>query len=535
MDEMKPFLQAIAQDPEDDAPRLAFSDWLEERGESDRAEFIRLQIELANMDPTDEGYAEKTAKMHRCDVLTKRGKHRFFDYLPTKKLRIGFRRGFIDAINTNFAKKIDTSGFDLVPLQALRAPENLLENFKCFPKLKWLEVFNGYGPSSSPTPTKLLETLGPQGWFKNLVTLSFPSLNTACLEAGVIPQFDLPRLRNFFITTDAFYSLGAPQDIDYDDDAVFSGTRAWDGLPDYLPKNALPNPKCPLERFVWHSDDDCDYFNDEDWYWRGPTMESLVEHLKDRDLKQIEVVTDYDDHEKGAEGVIAAPWEQNPLEVSSTLERVTVDVDNLSLLEGSTQKLKALRIYGYDFPEKDLATLLHQPVCSELESLYVGARGGYWGDEPEPGLSIHLPKLKSLHLAGAPLGYFANCQFPNLISLPGGYSLRTIMERKWPKLQCLSIYVGQEDVADLKAFAQSDCCPNLTTLTFEMGYGMQETTDISFLAKCPHLPHLSLIRIPHYSKEQAYVVRKGKLIPVRSDLMLDDLTPRTSDRIPVAF
>lgn len=40
------FLQSIADRPDDDAPRLVFADWLDERGESGRAEFIRIQCEL---------------------------------------------------------------------------------------------------------------------------------------------------------------------------------------------------------------------------------------------------------------------------------------------------------------------------------------------------------------------------------------------------------------------------------------------------------------------------------------------------------
>ena len=47
-------LQAILDEPEDDAPRLIYADWLEDNGEADRAEFIRLQIELAR-DSSDEG------------------------------------------------------------------------------------------------------------------------------------------------------------------------------------------------------------------------------------------------------------------------------------------------------------------------------------------------------------------------------------------------------------------------------------------------------------------------------------------------
>src|SRR5947207_2720423 len=39
----EPFLAAIAARSDDDLPRLIFADWLDERGDADRAEFIRLQ------------------------------------------------------------------------------------------------------------------------------------------------------------------------------------------------------------------------------------------------------------------------------------------------------------------------------------------------------------------------------------------------------------------------------------------------------------------------------------------------------------
>lgn len=41
------FLQAIADDFDNDTPRLVFADFLEENGEPERAEFIRVQCELA--------------------------------------------------------------------------------------------------------------------------------------------------------------------------------------------------------------------------------------------------------------------------------------------------------------------------------------------------------------------------------------------------------------------------------------------------------------------------------------------------------
>jgi uncharacterized protein (TIGR02996 family) len=43
------FLEAILAQPDDDAPRLVYADWLEEQGDSARAEFIRVQVERARL------------------------------------------------------------------------------------------------------------------------------------------------------------------------------------------------------------------------------------------------------------------------------------------------------------------------------------------------------------------------------------------------------------------------------------------------------------------------------------------------------
>jgi uncharacterized protein (TIGR02996 family) len=46
-------LAAILAHPAEDTPRLAYADWLQEQGDDERAEFIRVQIELARTDPFD--------------------------------------------------------------------------------------------------------------------------------------------------------------------------------------------------------------------------------------------------------------------------------------------------------------------------------------------------------------------------------------------------------------------------------------------------------------------------------------------------
>lgn len=43
-------LAAIRESPQDDAPRLIYADWLDENGQAERAEFLRVQCELAAME-----------------------------------------------------------------------------------------------------------------------------------------------------------------------------------------------------------------------------------------------------------------------------------------------------------------------------------------------------------------------------------------------------------------------------------------------------------------------------------------------------
>jgi uncharacterized protein (TIGR02996 family) len=49
MNERETLLRAVCEHPDDDTPRLVFADWLQEHGEEKRAEFVRLQIEIAGL------------------------------------------------------------------------------------------------------------------------------------------------------------------------------------------------------------------------------------------------------------------------------------------------------------------------------------------------------------------------------------------------------------------------------------------------------------------------------------------------------
>jgi uncharacterized protein (TIGR02996 family) len=51
-------LRTILDDPDDDTPRLAYADWLDEQGEAARADFIRLQVRLAKAEEYDRFWQE---------------------------------------------------------------------------------------------------------------------------------------------------------------------------------------------------------------------------------------------------------------------------------------------------------------------------------------------------------------------------------------------------------------------------------------------------------------------------------------------
>jgi uncharacterized protein (TIGR02996 family) len=65
-------LRAILERPDDDNVRMVYADWLDDHGEAERAEFIRLQITLAGLDesaPRCNRYADQMGC--ECDDCTR--------------------------------------------------------------------------------------------------------------------------------------------------------------------------------------------------------------------------------------------------------------------------------------------------------------------------------------------------------------------------------------------------------------------------------------------------------------------------------
>lgn len=76
MTEREAFLAAILAAPADDLPRLVFADWLDENGEPERGEFIRVQCELAKLGSVWNPGRHSTGPVCRCPVCDLRRRER---------------------------------------------------------------------------------------------------------------------------------------------------------------------------------------------------------------------------------------------------------------------------------------------------------------------------------------------------------------------------------------------------------------------------------------------------------------------------
>jgi uncharacterized protein (TIGR02996 family) len=91
-----PFLADVRGNPGDDAPRLIYADWLEDNGDPQRAEFIRVQCELAKVEDDD---PRRNELLDREQRLLDECRPRWLAELPAglcpaDDYRPAFRRGF---------------------------------------------------------------------------------------------------------------------------------------------------------------------------------------------------------------------------------------------------------------------------------------------------------------------------------------------------------------------------------------------------------------------------------------------------------
>jgi uncharacterized protein (TIGR02996 family) len=90
------FIRTILDHPDADGPRLVYADWLEEEGETARAEFIRVQIELSHL-PESDSRRDELAK--REQALLKRYRRRWVRRVGSFVKNAKFRLGLVDWVS----------------------------------------------------------------------------------------------------------------------------------------------------------------------------------------------------------------------------------------------------------------------------------------------------------------------------------------------------------------------------------------------------------------------------------------------------
>ena len=84
-------LAYVYQHPEDDSARLVYADWLEEHGDIERADFIRVQVELAGVWESHPGKDDLEA---RVSELLRKNEARWCEALPAWARKMAsFERG----------------------------------------------------------------------------------------------------------------------------------------------------------------------------------------------------------------------------------------------------------------------------------------------------------------------------------------------------------------------------------------------------------------------------------------------------------
>ena len=117
MTEREALLRAVCENPDDDTPRLVFADWLDENGEPERAEFIRLQCGFQSMfSGYDISTKERPAKFHRMHRLQEQHGTKWRRELPTfgRPGDVVWQRFFY----RGFVARLDVSDLPVLQLHA---------------------------------------------------------------------------------------------------------------------------------------------------------------------------------------------------------------------------------------------------------------------------------------------------------------------------------------------------------------------------------------------------------------------------------
>jgi uncharacterized protein (TIGR02996 family) len=183
------FLRAILEEPDDDTHRLVYADWLEEQGDTSRAEFIRMQCARSRL-PSDD---PRRVEMFR------REEHFLRDHgdrwLEPLRLPLGawhFRRGFLDSAT--------------LPASVFLLHHRLLFRISA---LKYLRLTQEYG-SGLTGADELARLLAASPFLLRLNTLALPPGDLSAAGAAALAESRaLSRLSSLHLGSNQIGPAGA--------------------------------------------------------------------------------------------------------------------------------------------------------------------------------------------------------------------------------------------------------------------------------------------------------------------------------------
>jgi uncharacterized protein (TIGR02996 family) len=189
------FLNAICECPEDDTARLVYADWLADHGDSDRGEFIRVQVELDRTPPlTEKDERRRKVLLDRHDELLKKYKSAWLaPFMPFAK-ESSFLRGFVQALEVPASTFLQHAEkwFSLTPLTRIKITSSHMWDPLTASRTWWIEPL-----FASPLISRL-----------ESFDLECQPLTATALES-LTSHADLPRLRELLLPGCDLRSEGA--------------------------------------------------------------------------------------------------------------------------------------------------------------------------------------------------------------------------------------------------------------------------------------------------------------------------------------
>lgn len=127
-------LVAVLADPENDAPRLVYADWLTERGDP-RGTFISLQCELAR------GTARAEEVAAEAEALLDSHEAQWLEGVSAEDVRVTFRRGFVERAELRGAQSLAEAArfFEREPVTELAFAQRRVIDAELFANSRWIE------------------------------------------------------------------------------------------------------------------------------------------------------------------------------------------------------------------------------------------------------------------------------------------------------------------------------------------------------------------------------------------------------------